>query len=391
MNLNPLIKKLLAVVEPEGSVVTMTLDLSKSGILSPATRRFLKREVEGNLLSHARPGVDQEFLRKLSRRIMTLAEKGVRPETDGLFLVAGRTVWEAVELRVPLQNYLYVGRTPYLAPLLEAIVRSPRAILVHVDPREARIEELHLGELRALQTIEGEEPRQGKAPARSTGYAARGNSARDRFQRKLGEHVHALLREAADWVAHSHGLVPAGVIYLIGQKEHFKAFKAALPPDLQKVAAYGGAWPKAERGIPTAILRDLAKRAEAMTQEESLLFQREKGRGLRAALGPRDTWEHLAQGTLGRVYLDASDPVPGVGCDSCRAVFAGLKQRCPFCEGDVAPTSVTQEVVRRAILHPPMALTFVPPGSEWLRDLDGMAGLLTPKAARRVPVTAGSG
>ena len=64
-------------------------------------------------------------------------------------------------------------------------------------------------------------------------------------------------------------------------------------------------------------------------------------------------------------------------------------ERCHYCSEPVVSTSITQEVVAYALANPPMALTFVPPRTGWLRDLDGMAAVLSVKGARRKTVAAG--
>lgn len=45
----------------------------------------------------------------------------------------------------------------------------------------------------------------------------------------------------------------------------------------------------------------------------------------------------------------------------------------------MAVTSMTQEIVSHSLLHPPVALTFVPSGDSWLKKLGGMAALLSEK------------
>jgi hypothetical protein len=106
-------------------------------------------------------------------------------------------------------------------------------------------------------------------------------------------------------------------------------------------------------------------------------------------LGPGDVLEHLALGAISRVYLDPEDPIPGVVCPNCRTRSPGPAARCPFCSGEVRGTSITQEVVAHGLMHPQVGLTFLPPGTKWLKDLGGMAGLLATKGARRKAVVGG--
>lgn len=379
MDLSAFLKKVSSLVEPEGTVVTLSLDLSKSGILPPATRVFLKDQVRENLLSEARPLPVQQALRKLARRIGSLAESGVRPETNGLFLVAGRKVWEPLELMVPLRNFVTVGRAPYLAPLLEASARAPRAYVVRVDGGGARIDELHLGQLRLLESLEGAGKGGRLSGSRSAGLPGRGGAERDLRQRRDGESMHGLLREAASIVGRLHAAAPADEVYLTGRKEYMGAFRKALPRDLQDRCVHG---------VPAAVALDIERRAAGRVEEEIQEFHERRRQGLLTALGPRDVLEQLYTGTVARVFVDPDDPIPGVSCIGCGARAPGLRERCPFCSEDVVPVSIVQEVIGHSLAHPPLAMTFVPPGTGWLRDLDGMAALLSAKGVRRKAVAA---
>jgi hypothetical protein len=379
MELKQVLKRLSPVVEPEGTVVTLSLDVSKSALLPPETRVFLKNPVRSNLLSEARPPGVQEKLRKLARRIQEFVERGAGPGAQGLFLVAGTTVWEASWLHVPLRNFIHVGRAPYLAPLLEAAARAPRAYAVSVDPKGAQISEIHLGGVRPVTAFEAGESDGRRAASKKTGYPGRGGAERDMRQRHPEELAHALLRQAAAGIARLDH--EAEAVYFAGRKEYFKAFQGELPVDWQDRSVYAGTLP--------AVHWDLERRAAERVRREILEFHERREQGLLTALGPRDVLEHLYEGKVARIYLDAQDAIPGVVCTGCGIRTPGLIERCHFCSESVVPTSITQEVVAFALANPPMALTFVPPGAGWLRDLDGMAAVLSQKGARRKTVAAG--
>jgi hypothetical protein len=378
MELKQLLRKLSSVVEPEGTVVTLSLDLSKSALLPQATRVFLKNTVRSNLLSEARPPGVQEKLRKLARRIQEHAERTAGSGIQGLFLVAGTTAWEAVELQVPLRNFIHVGRTPYLAPLLEAIARGPRAYVVSVDPQGAQISEIHPAGIRPVTSFEAGESDGRRAASKKTGYPGKGGAERDMRQRHPKDLAHALLRRAAAGIARLDH--EAEAVYFIGRKEQFKAFQEELPVEWRVRSVHAGTL--------SAVHRDLERRATERVQREIREFHDRREQGLLTALGPRDVLEHLYGGKVARIYLDAQDAIPGVVCTGCGTRIPGLIERCRFCSEPVVPTSITQEVVAYAMANPPMALTFVPPGAGWLRDLDGMAAVLSQKGARRKMVAA---
>jgi len=49
MDTKALLKKLGTLRKPEGTIVTLSLDLEGTGAVPPETRLFLKKEVDGNL------------------------------------------------------------------------------------------------------------------------------------------------------------------------------------------------------------------------------------------------------------------------------------------------------------------------------------------------------
>jgi hypothetical protein len=383
MDIAALVRKWSAVAEPEGTVVTLGLDLSKSGVLPPATRVFLKDQVAGNLESEGRSPAARGVLRKLARRIRALAEKELREGTDGLFLVAGRDVWEPLELGLPMRNFLEVGRTPFLAPLLEAERRRPRAYLVEAGPEGALVSELHLGSRRELGRIAPKALADDveKAVARRSRTTAGGGAERDLHQRRRREAVRDLLRESARKVAALHRKAPAERVFVAAPPEGFEEFRSHLPSELRDRAlplrSRADAVGQAARELDRALL-------ERRVREEGE-FREGRERGLQAALGPREVLESLSAGTLERVYLDPFDALPGVACDACGGLFPELRGTCPYCSAVPRVASMTQEVVARSLAHPSPALAFVPGGATWLSELGGMAGLLRARPARSKP------
>jgi hypothetical protein len=112
-------------------------------------------------------------------------------------------------------------------------------------------------------------------------------------------------------------------------------------------------------------------------------FRQRREEGYGVALGPADVLAHAKEGRLERVYLDPEDPVMGSECVSCGTLRAGVESACGSCGGAARPVSLTQAVVSHAMMHPPLAMTFVPRPAPWLKELGGMAGLLAHKANRR--------
>src|SRR5437773_2611194 len=126
MNLHPLINRLKSISQPEPTIVTLTLDLAGSGITAEASRLFLRDRALRWRAAEEHPAEARGRFEKLGDRIRTYVESELRPETDGLYLVAGSDLWEPVELKFPMPNLFHVDHAPYLPPLLNAIDLAPR-------------------------------------------------------------------------------------------------------------------------------------------------------------------------------------------------------------------------------------------------------------------------
>jgi hypothetical protein len=387
MDIATTLKKLMAVEESQATVVTLTLDLAGSGKLPAETRVFLKKEFGSNLDSEARPERVRSSLRKIARRVMSFVEREIDPGSNGLYLVAGREAWVPVELKVPLKNFVTVGTHAYLPPLLAAEARNPRAYVVEANAGEAVVTELYLGSSQVVQTIGGglrkgsqERIRTSRSKDHLSTGPGRGGSVRDREQQRQAESRRGLLHQAADAVKALHASRPAEAVYLAGPEDAFGEFASRLTPELKARAMALGA--RGGNDLERA-LRELKVRAATRLEREMLEFHERRAQGLQAALGPGDVLDRLYSGQLERVYLDEYDPVPGVHCTGCGAREPGLRPKCPFCSLDVVPTSITQDVVTHGRTHPPLDVTFVGHHAAWLRDLDGMAALLSTRGAPR--------
>ncbi len=381
MNLIEPLRRLSSIVEPAGTVATVTLDLAGSGIVPPATRIFLKDQVARALHWTARPLDAQETLKRVWRRIEEFVTKEVRPETDGLFLVAGRDVWEAIELRVPLRNFVTVGRAPYLAPLLEAVQRAPRALLVQLDANEARVAEWALGEEREEAVLHSEElesnvehvkPSRRVRVRTGASVGPGGSSARDRYQQSTLEVSKATLRAAAATTAALHNKAPAEAILVSGPAERIAGFRKALPKELEPLV----------EAAPDDVRRRMERLSHERSAREVGEFHERWKQGKLVALGPRDVLEHLATGHVARAYVSADGPVPGVVCPDCGRRYEGMPRKCLSCPAEPVATSLVQELVTHGLRHPPLAITYLPAATGWLLELGGMAALLSAKGVR---------
>ncbi|MBV8880591.1 MAG: hypothetical protein JO332_11535, partial [Planctomycetaceae bacterium] len=316
-----MIARLLDLREPEGNLVTVTLDVAKTGILPETTRVFLKDAL------HSLPA--EGGLPQIARRIRDYVDRELRPESDGVCLVAGPNQWEAIELRVPLPNLLHRGSVPYLAPLVAAMQEFPKTYVVSVSERDAGLRSVELGDWSDLGhwTVEAldrdpERILSGRSPAgrfalRQRAGSGIGGSKRDRFDRALESQTARMLAGLTHRIAADHAFAPASVVCCFGDHEHFPLLRRLLPATLQGRAEDLGPAPRDEPSVRAAVEDVLKRRAAERRDSELREFYQRRGQGYLVALGPADVLVHRTSGKLARVFLDALDPVMATQCRSC--------------------------------------------------------------------------
>jgi hypothetical protein len=393
MDLRETLKDLCRIEEPRGTLVTVAWDFSREAVYPKGPRNMLKKKLLSQLRGRD-PG-SEKALETLAAKILRTAEGELRPETKGLFLVAGPAMWTPIELAVPIRNFIHLGETAYLPPLLEAMARFPRAAVLRYDHREAVLQELELGQWGAAEHLlapeverDPEHAATGREGAIRTGggwmRGGMGGGGRDRYERHFEEDAEGLLRRAAARVEELERNRPLAAVLAYGDHQHFPLFREALPAELRPRVFHAGATPhRDENAWKKAVQEDLERVAQKAGRSAVSEYRERQAQGCHVAAGPDHVIGALEPATMVWAILDSDDPVPGGKCPACGVLYRAPKRRCDSCAVKLAPRSVTQEVAARAILHPPLALTFVSDEERtWLRNLGGMAALLAVKGVR---------
>ncbi|MBI4563861.1 MAG: hypothetical protein HY716_04110 [Planctomycetes bacterium] len=387
MKMNEMIHRLVSVEEPEGTIATLTLDVSGSGILPEETRIFLKEKVWKHLHNLDREAKNSSAFGRVADRIRDFVDNRLKPGTDGAYLVAGREIWETLELDVPFRNFFHVGRAPYLAPLVEIRARWPKVYVVRCDERRAELLVGDLGVLNSLQRFEAEQPVQDVERVTIGRFAGgpgahRASGRRDRFERTREEGIASMIRAAARKITSMNSGPPPQAVFLQGDREYLELFRERLPAALRENTSYLGPVVKRRDNTAELLLETIRRAYDKTVERHTLEFSEKRAQGAEVALGPREVLEALPSGRVVRVYLNPDEPLTGLKCMDCGTRYPGLKERCDFCPGPLSPVSITQEVIAHGVKHPPLGVAFIPSRAGWLRDLGGMSALLARKGLR---------
>src|ERR1041384_2976841 len=351
MDLEAMLRKLCSMEEPDGTIVTVTLEVAKAHLSREATA-FLRDKVFKRLESKQNSNGSLETLRSISKRIASFVETEFPSETQGLFLVAGRKAWQSVELSVPIRNFVHVGSRPYVAPLLEAATRTPRAYVLKYDQDEGVLWSLALGAWREIERIpsaaverDAEHKTSSRAALVRTGSrgagGGMGGGGRDRFERHFEDAAEAMLRQAAARVVSLQKEAPSEAIYAFGDREHFPFFRDHLPADLRTQATHVGPVPhRHEDLLRKAVRRELNLLAKKRVDRAIVEFRERRAEGCRVALGPAEVLPHLDTGKVARVFVDAYEPLRGGKCPGGGAPYEGVREKCDRCDKGLTARSL---------------------------------------------------
>ena len=391
VELKEILRALCLIHDPGASVVTLALNVGMPGTPRAEAGDLLTNRMLGLLGSKDHPLPTREILWKVAGRVASTIENGLRKETQGLYLVAGPGILQPFELGAPIEDFLYIGRTPYLAPLLEALTRMPRTYVLRFDREEGILEEVLMGARREIEHIpsvvverNAEHQTAGHSTRGRTGAGRptirQGGGGRDRFRHCIEDSVEVMLHKAADKVRALQREAPSESIYAFGDRKHFPVFRDRLPARLRTQAIHGGPLPQRQGEVFGKSIREQEDlRVRGRIDREILEFQARREERCHVASGPEAILTLLDTGKVARVFLDARDPLPGTACPACEVRAGAGQSTCRLCGKPLVPTSMTQEVVSHTLLHPPVPLTFVPSGQAWLKESGGMAALLSEK------------
>jgi peptide subunit release factor 1 (eRF1) len=331
-------------------VVSVYLDLDPERFATPPARASqigslidgAHREVE------EQPDLDHEermALREDLKRIKSFLSgpeapvKGARAlavfcsSRDGLF--------EVVQLSRPVPGQAVVGRSPYIAPMIESVQRR-RWLVALVNRRIAMVLAGSPDDLTPTQRRTDD----------VHGQHEKGGWSQANYERSVEKDVDDHLKETSELVARQWRSERFDRLALGGPEEIVPRFESFLPEELraalapERVEVDLSSATDAE--VRAAVDRLAAADAERQERETLDLLAERLGAGARAVAGPRDTVAALNERRVETLLLEPGFDGPASRCPGCGLLVVEGDGTCPADGAELEPVEHLREAVVEA-------------------------------------------
>jgi peptide subunit release factor 1 (eRF1) len=346
------IQMLLDCPKGEGMIVSCYADRSLDGYLSRWPQR-LKNEAAG-IVRHLSDDPDalREFAQNLAVIRKTLAASAARRARGmAVFSSTRRKFLQVFSLNVPVRGALVVDEQPYLVPLLEAMHRQRRYLVVLSDSGRGRIYAAGWGRADLLHEIVADVPRRHRSAGETWG------KQQATIARHREDHILHYRKALVRLVQKAWSDAPYRGLILLGEDDSVAALRAVLPPPLARCVAYEAPynWSGPRSGISAVVQRVLEQALHV--HDEKLIHELERQIGARnhcVAVGAQEVVDALRNGQVGHpgyLILERDHGQPAARCAGCGAIFTDMRTVCPFCAAACDKVNLWQQILLFAARH----------------------------------------
>jgi hypothetical protein len=336
----------------EGMVVSCYADTSlAAGFQSFASQRFKNEVAEIERLLADDPEARRRF-HEDAAIIRVALDRAPSEGTRGLaiFSAATRGLFIGFALTQPVKDRLVLDEAPYLVPLLEAMHRQRRYLVVLTDTHHGAVYSADWGRMHLLAEISETVPKRHRSAGEMWGKQ-QATIARSREERIL-RYLDALAQE----IERTWREAPYRGLILLGAHETVEHLRSRLPALLQSqiVLQAPHSW-KNDRAVLDDVVRGVVESAmeshdERLTEE---LDRRIREHAL-VASGPQEVVNALRSGQVGYPGYLVLQPDPGLAasrCTGCGSIFTVLTEACSYCQGRCETVNLWQEILLFAARH----------------------------------------
>ena len=336
----------------EGMIVSCYADTSVTEGFVSVWSQHLKNEARA---IEQRLAEDQQAQARFARNLAVirhaLEELGAqRPRGMALFSAAERGFFRALPLSVPVKDRLVLDEALYLVPLLEAMHRQRRYLLVLTDSHRGRLYEAAWGHTHLLRQIDEDIPRRQKSAGELWGKQ---QATIARHRENLQLHYR---KELASAIAHAWPDAPFRGLIVLGDHKTIAALQAILPSPFENRIVHTGphSWARKEPTLDAEVqhvLGDVFRTHDARLMDE---LERRLHEHYLLAAGPQEVINALRSGQVdypGYVVLDPDRGEMAARCVRCASIFTTMPATCPFCQGACEKVNLWQEILVFAARH----------------------------------------
>jgi release factor family 10 len=267
-----------------------------------------------------------------------------------LFSAADRGFFQAFTLGVPVKDGLVLDEAPYLVPLLEAMHRQRRYLLVLTDSHRGRLYEAAWGHTHLVYQIEEDIPRRQKSAGELWG------KQQATIARHREDHLLHYRKELAGAIAKAWPDAPFRGLILLGDHKTIAALQPMLPSALEHHTVHTGpySWARKEPNLDAKVqdvLDEVFRQHDARLMEE---LERRLHEHHLIAAGPQEVINALRNGQVGYpgyVVLEPDRGQMATRCTRCESVFTTIYATCPVCQGACEKVNLWQEILLFAERH----------------------------------------
>lgn len=334
-----------------GMIVSCYVDTSEAGYRSAWAQRF-KHEVAQ---VEQRLADDHQARLRFARDVTVIRRALEQPAAKrargmAVLSAAAQDFFQAFALGVSVKDRLVLDEQPYLVPLLQALHRQRRYLVVLTDSHRGRLFAAGWGHAQLLDEINEAVPGHQRSSGETWGKQ-QATIARHREDHIL-HYRKALVRliERAWADAHFRGLI------VLGEHETVAAVRAVLPAALGAHVIHEGphSWVGRQPSLDTKVRAVLD---EALRAHDHRLVEEVERRLMESycvAAGPQEVMDALRNGQVvypGYVVIEPDRGQPATRCTGCGSVFTDMRAVCPFCQAACEKVNLWQEILLFAARH----------------------------------------
>jgi peptide subunit release factor 1 (eRF1) len=332
-----------------GMVVSCYVDTSKAGYDAAWAIRLKDEAAQaGERLDGAERRRVQRDLDVVRRILEDPAAR--RGRGLAVFSAADDGFLQVFVLGVPVEDRLVLDEEPYLVPLLEALHRQRRYLVVVADTHRARLYAAGWGHSHLIEEVEAE------VPARVRSSGERWGKQQATIARHRDDRVLHFQKALAHRMEAARGEMPFDGVILLGEHDTLSELRAVLPAALAAAVVHEAphSWGAGQPTIDAAVEEVLERALQAHDRRLVEELERRLRESFHVAAGPQEVVDALRNGQVGYPGYVVLGPDPGAAaarCTKCGSLFADRRDVCSYCGGACDHVNLWQEILLFAARH----------------------------------------